>query len=66
MSGMKNPAESFGQIIAGIDNPRDEFHDNLLRSLPFLDDEMLDLDVMDTSSGPVFVDHCNGINHNER
>ena len=57
---MKNPAESFGQIITGIDNPRDVFHDNLSLSLPFLDSEILDLNVTGMSSGPIFVDHCSG------
>ena len=33
--GHENPAKSFGQIITGIDNPRDVFHDNLsLAAIP--------------------------------
>ena len=53
---MKNLAENFGPIIAGVDNPRNMLHHNLSFGTPFLNGKMLDLDMTSMRSGPIFVD----------
>ena len=47
---MKNPAESLGKIIAGVENPRDMFHDNLFLGNPFLNCKTLNLDMNASSN----------------
>ena len=44
----------------GINNPWNVPHHQIFLGSPFLDGEMLNLDMTGTCSGPVFVDHCNG------
>ena len=54
---MENPSERLCQIITGIEDPREMFHDEVALLSPFLDGKMLDLDVLCTGCGSVFVDH---------
>jgi hypothetical protein len=54
---MEDPTEGLGQIIAGVDRSSNMLHDEITLFAPFLDSEMLDLDVSCSCSGPVLVDH---------
>ena len=53
MSRVQDPTESLSQIITGIDNSRDVLHDKIFHGLPFLNGEILDLNMTGTRSGPV-------------
>ena len=45
MTGMKCPAEGLGCLIRDIDNAREMSHDNNATSPPFLDREVLNVNV---------------------
>jgi hypothetical protein len=57
MTSMEDPTKGLGQIIAGVDRPSNMFHDEISLFAPFLDSEMLDLDVSCSRSRPVLIDH---------
>ena len=57
MSGEQHPTESLGEAITGVDNPGKVLHNDIPLFAPFLDGEMLDLDMTRTRSGSGFVDH---------
>ena len=57
MSGEQHPTESLGKPIAGVDDPRKMLHNDISLFTPFLNGEMLDLDMTRTRSGSGFVDH---------
>ncbi len=42
---MKDPAEGFSKVIAGVDDTRDVAHDNVASILPVLYCKMLDINV---------------------
>ena len=46
MTRVENPAEWLGEIASRIDDTRDMAEDNLVGFLPFLDCEMLNVDMM--------------------
>ena len=57
MTGMQNPSKRLGEIITGIENPRKMLHDEIFLLAPFLDSEMLDVNVSSTGSRTLFIDH---------
>ena len=59
MASMENPTKSFRQIITIVDDTGTVSDDYLSFITPFLIGKILDVDVVRTSCGSVFVDHCN-------
>ena len=57
MMGMWDPSKRFGEINAGIDDPRKMLHDEIFLLAPFLDGKMLDVNVPSMGCGMLFVDH---------
>ena len=65
MTGMQDPSKRFGEIVAGIENLRKMLHDEIFLLAPFLDGEMLDVDVPSTGSRTFLIHHmasCHVIN----
>ena len=57
MTRVQHPAKGLGEIIARVEDPREMFHDQVALFTPFLNSEVLDLDVSGTRCGSVLVDH---------
>ena len=57
MLGEQHPTESLGEAIAGVDDSRKVLHNDIPLFAPFLNGEMLDLDMTRPRSGSGFVDH---------
>ena len=57
MLGEQHPTKSLGEAIAGVDDPGKVLHNDIPLFAPFLNGEMLDLDMSRTRSGSGFVDH---------
>ena len=65
MMGMWDPSKRFGEIVAVIENPMKMLHDQIFVLAPFLDGEMLDVNVPITGSRAFQNDHmesCHIIN----
>ena len=65
VTGMQDPFKRFGEIIAGIKNPRMMLHDEIFLLTPFLGGKILDVDVLSMGSGAFLIDHmesCHVIN----
>ena len=58
MMGMWDSSKRFGEIIAGIGDPRKMLHDEIFLLAPFLDGEMLDVNVPSTGSRTLLIDHA--------
>ena len=59
MSSMKNPTKGLRKIVTDIQNARAVTKNDVSFVAPFLDGEVLDLDVSSTRSGTGLVDHGN-------
>jgi hypothetical protein len=57
MTGMEDPAERLGHTIARVENSLEMDHDKIHFLSPFLDSEMLDLNVSCSWCGPAFINH---------
>ena len=51
VSFMQNPSKRLGEIITGVNNPRNERHDNITSLFPVLDSEMLNVNMVRSFSG---------------
>ena len=51
MTGMPEPSKRFGKIVAGIDDPREMFHDKVFLLTPFWNGKMLDDNVPSMQCG---------------
>jgi hypothetical protein len=60
VTGMELGAQSFGGLVGGIEGSREVRNDDLTALAPFLNGEMLDVDVAGARSRFVLVDHGNG------
>ena len=56
LSGMQNSSKRFGEIDTGIDDPREMFHDKIFLFASFLDGKMLDVNVLSTGCGMLFIE----------
>ena len=57
VSRMKNPANAFGECIAGVDGSFDVLKDDMSSAFPVLDGEVLNVDVSGAFSGAPGIDH---------
>ena len=56
---MKDPTKGFCQVVAGVDDARTMTQDDVDLVSPFLNGEVLNLDVLCTGSRPILIDHGN-------
>ena len=57
MTGMWDPSKRFGEIVAGIENPRKMLNGKIFLLAPFLDGKKLDVDMPSTRSRALLIDH---------
>ena len=57
MTGMEDPSKRFGEIVIGNEDPRKMLHDKIFLLAPLLDGKLLDVNVLSTGSGMLFIDH---------
>ena len=60
VSRVQDPAKSFRQVVTEVDDTWAVTQDDVALVAPFLDGEVLDLDMPSARSGTGFVDHGNG------
>ena len=60
MARVQHPTKSFRQVVTEVDDTWAVTQDDIALVAPFLDGEMLDLDMPSARSGTRFVDHGNG------
>ena len=56
MTGMQDSSKRFGEIVTGIDDPREMFLDEDFLCTTFLNGKMLDVNVLSTGCGMLFID----------
>jgi hypothetical protein len=54
---MENPTKALGERVHGEDNAREVCHDNIAGAFPFLDSEVLDIDMTRAFGGTGGIDH---------
>ena len=59
MARVEHPTKSFGHVVAQVDDTWTVTQDNVALVAPFLNGEVLNLDVARTRSGTGLVDHGN-------
>ena len=60
MALMEDPAQGLGEIIRWVDDPRDEFHEDVASIFPVLNGKVLDIDVARALGRDASVDHVDG------
>ena len=56
---VKGPAEHFGSLVRGVDDPWDVAHNDDLVVMPFLNGKVLDINVAGMRHWLLLVNHCN-------
>lgn len=60
VASMKYPCDGLGKAVSRVDDTRDVYHVNVASSLPFLNGEVLNVNVTRTRRGTTGVDHLDG------
>ena len=60
MSGVENPANTFGKSVAGVDGAFDVLEEDMSSTFPILDGEVLDVDVSGAFGRASSIDHFDG------
>ncbi len=60
VTGVEDGTKRFGKVVRGVQDTRDEMHDNVTEFLPVLDGKVLDVDVARTFGRDTRIDHVDG------